>query len=555
MGTWRDRAMARLAGEHFDVLVIGGGITGAGVALDAAARGLRTALVERADLASGTSSRSSKLVHGGLRYLQQREFSLVRQNLGERQRLLRNAPHLVRPVPFVVPLLGRRGLVDRAVAQGWSAALWGYDLAGGLRIGSRHRRIGPGEVRDRLPGIRADLVAGGFLYQDAHADDARLTLAVARTAVDRGAVVATYAPVVALVDGRYGRVGGARLADGTTVTARVVVNATGVWADWLRGLDGDPAPPNLRPARGAHVTVARHRLPWTSAAVLPAGGGRSVFVVPWCEHVYVGTTDSPHAGPLDEPACTPEELAYLLAALNAVLAEPLSPVDVVATWAGLRPLVADAPTAATADLSRRHRVAVGPSGLVTVTGGKLTTYRAMAADTVDRAARLLPRAVPGSVTAGLRLHGAAGSAELRRPDAAARLGVRTEVLDHLVGRHGGEARHLAAMAAGDSGLGQPLVAGLPYLRAEAVWAARHELVTTLDDVLSRRARASVLAPESAWRAAPDVAELVGGELGWPAARRAEEVAAFRVGLEHERASAGLPPMAPAASAPTGGVGR
>ncbi|MEO6121597.1 MAG: glycerol-3-phosphate dehydrogenase/oxidase, partial [Acidimicrobiales bacterium] len=444
MGSWRDRAMDRLAGEHFDVLVIGGGITGAGVALDAAARGLRTALVDRGDLASGTSSRSSKLVHGGLRYLQQREFALVRQNLAERQRLLRNAPHLVRPVPFIIPLLSRRGLVDRAVTRSWSAALWGYDLAGGAAIGSRHRRIGRQSVLDRLPGLRPDLVTGGFVYHDAQADDARLTLAVARTAVDHGAVVVTHAPVVSLRTARYGRVAGAELADGTTVVADAVVNATGVWADAMRRLDGDPAPACLRPARGAHLTLARERLPWSSAAVLAGDGGRSVFVVPvpGGDRVYVGTTDTAHDGPLEDPHCTTGEVAYLLGALNAVLAEPLRPTDVMATWAGLRPLVAAAVSGATADLSRRHRVSVSPSGMITVTGGKLTTYRAMAADAVDQVGRLLRRGARQSPTARLALHGHSGTGELRTPGAAARLGVPQDVLDHLVNRHGGEASAL-----------------------------------------------------------------------------------------------------------------
>ena len=543
MATWRDRALARLADEHFDLLVIGGGITGAGVALDAASRGLRVALVERADLASGTSSRSSKLVHGGLRYLHQREFALVRESLAERQRLLRNAPHLVRPVPFVIPVFGRAGLADRAVVSGWSAALWGYDLAGGLRIGYRHRRVGAATVLARLPGLRPELVTGGFVYHDARADDARLTLAVARTAVDHGAVVATYSPVVALAKGRYDRVAGAVLADGTPVRADAVVNATGVWSDGLRELDGDPAPPCLRPARGAHLAIAAERLPWRTAAVLPAGGGRSVFVVPWGAQVYVGTTDTDHAGALDDPRATADEVTYLLTALNAVLASPLGPPDVVGSWAGLRPLVAGAAPGPTADLSRRHRVAVSPSGLITVTGGKLTTYRTMAADTVDQATRQLHRKPRPTRTGRLALHGASGTATLRTDGAAARLGVPPEVLHHLVDRHGGEVRDIVGLVAADVGLGRPLVAGLPYLAGEAVWAARHELVHTLDDVLSRRTRAAVLDAAAAARAATAVAGLVGAELGWSAQHQQVQVAAFRASVGAERSSAGFDGLA------------
>ncbi|MGH9164033.1 MAG: FAD-dependent oxidoreductase, partial [Acidimicrobiales bacterium] len=423
----RATALDRLAREQFDLVVVGGGITGAGVALDAAARGLRTALVERGDLASGTSSRSSKLVHGGLRYLQQREYRLVRENLAERQRLLRNAPHLVRPIPFLIPLLGRRGLVDQAVATGYATALWAYDLAGGLRIGHRHRRVDARAVLAHLPGLRPDVVASGFVYHDARADDARLTLAVARSAVDHGATVVTYAPVTAITKGAYGRAVGLVLADGTEVTAATLVNATGVWSDRLRLLDDDPTPPALRPAKGVHVTVARDRFPCDMAAVLPAGGGRSIFVVPWGERVYLGTTDTDYDGPLDDPQATPADVAYLLAAVNAVAANPLGPDDVLGTWAGLRPLVARASSAATADLSRRHRVTVSPSGLITVTGGKLTTYRRMAADTVDRVVAHLGRGPSRSPTRGLALHGAAGTASLRVGGAAARLGVSAEV--------------------------------------------------------------------------------------------------------------------------------
>lgn len=542
MPTWRDRARGRLASEHFDVLVIGGGITGAGVALDAAARGLKTALVERGDLASGTSSRSSKLVHGGLRYLQQGELGLVRQALAERQRLLRNAPHLVRPVPFVIPVRRADGVVDRAVTAGWSAALWGYDLAGGLRIGRRHHRVRSATVLARLPGVRPEAVAGGFVYHDAAADDARLTLAVARTAADLGAVVATYSPVTDLRHGRYDRVAGAVLAGGTEVRADAVVNATGVWADGVRALDADPAPAALRPARGAHLTLARRRLPWTSAAVLPAGGGRSVFVVPWHDRVYVGTTDSPHDGPLEEPACTDAEVSYLLGALNAWLRRPVGAAEVAGTWAGIRPLVAEAATGRTADLSRRHRVTLAPSGLVTVVGGKLTTYRAMAADAVDVVGRLLGRGTRRSPTARLALHGAVGARALMSAEAAARLGVDHRLLAHLVGRHGGEAAAVVRLVATDVGLGRPLVEGLPYLRAEAVWAARHELAHTLDDVLTRRTRAAVLDAAAAAAAAEGTAHLLGAELDWSPARRGQEIDAFLDRLDRERvtALAGLP---------------
>ena len=540
----RALALARLGTEEFDVLVIGGGITGAGVALDAAARGLRAALVERGDFASGTSSRSSKLVHGGLRYLEQKEYRLVYENLAERQRLLANAPHLVRPLEFLIPVVGRRGVGNRALARGYAAALWLYDLTGGLRMGRRHRRVSPAETAAHLPTLRADLVVAAFVYHDAHADDARLTLAIARTAaLDHGAVVANYAPVAALVKDGRGRACGARLADGTVVSARAVVNATGVWADEVRALDEGRHPGTLRPAKGIHVTVPRARLPCDLAAVLPViGDRRSIFVIPWGDQVYLGTTDTQYDGPLDDPQCTPDDVAYVLGAVNALVTDPLSGADVVGTWAGLRPLVDHARSERTADLSRRHRVTVSPSGVVTVTGGKLTTYRKMAADTVDQVVGLLGKGRRHSPTRRLPLRGAAGTTWLRSDAAATQMGADPAALAHLVSRYGGEATAVLDLVAADAELAEPLVPGLPYLRAEAVHAARHEMAHTLDDVLSRRTRATVLAREASARAAPAVASLLADELGWQPSDVRREVEAYLAQVEHERQAAGLPPV-------------
>ncbi|MDQ2827186.1 MAG: glycerol-3-phosphate dehydrogenase/oxidase, partial [Actinomycetota bacterium] len=371
----REQALDRLATGQFDVLVVGGGITGAGVALDAASRGLRTALVERDDFGSGTSSRSSKLVHGGLRYLRQGDYRLVAQALAERRRLLHNAPHLVRPLPFLVPSYG-----SRAGLRAVSSALWLYDLAGGFRIGL-HRRLSPADTLARAPALRSQGLTGAHLYLDAQADDARLTLAVARTAVlDHGAVAANHARVTALEPG------GAQVeADGHTleIDASIVVSAAGVWADELAGA----ARPSIRPAKGVHVTVPAERIPTDVALVLPVrADGRTVFVVPWpgTGRVYIGTTDTDYDGPLDSPVCTGADVDYLLDAVNASLTTALEPADVVGTWAGLRPLVAEgAHGRRSSDLSRRHRVSRTPEGLVTISGGKLTTYRAMASDTVD----------------------------------------------------------------------------------------------------------------------------------------------------------------------------
>ena len=322
----RAEALARLAAEQFDVLVVGGGITGAGVALDAASRGLRTALVERDDFASGTSSKSSKLVHGGLRYLQQREVGLVYEGLAERQIALRNAPHLVRILPFLIPVLTKDGVISRRLARALGGALWMYDLTGGLRIGKRHKRVSSDQAVAHMQTLRADRVAGGYLYYDAHTDDARLTLTLCRTAAAHGAVVANYAGVTSLRKDGKGRVRGARVqADGDEVDVRadVVVNAAGVWTDDVRALDEPSHPHSIRPAKGIHITVPWSKVRNDIAVVVPvAKDRRSVFVVPWGDLTYVGTTDTDYDGPLDDPECTPDDVAYLLRALNAVIDRP-----------------------------------------------------------------------------------------------------------------------------------------------------------------------------------------------------------------------------------------
>jgi glycerol-3-phosphate dehydrogenase len=535
----RSAALARLRDEEFDVLVVGGGITGAGVALDAAARGLRVALVDRHDFASGTSSKSSKLVHGGLRYLQQREFVLVYENLAERHRLLENAPHLVRPLPFLIPLFGRDGVVKKTVAKAYSTALWLYDITGGLRIGKRHKRISIEEALRHLPVLKKEHLVAGFLYYDAQADDARLTLTILRTAVvEHGAVAANYAGVRSFLKDGDGRVRGAVLSDGTEVRAACVVNAAGVWADDVRALDVGDHPDSLRPAKGVHITVPWAKVRCDIAAVIPVvADRRSIFVVPWGDRVYLGTTDTDYDGPLEDPVCTADDIRYLLDAFNTFASEPLTEADVLSTWAGLRPLVKSAATERTADLSRRHDVSASPSGVVSVTGGKLTTYRKMAADTVDEVVRVIGRGARRSPTKRLRLLGADGSARLAEPDAGARLGVEADRLDHLVRRYGGEARTVLAMVAADPSLGDPLVPGLPYLRAEAVYAVRYEMAHTVADVLSRRTRALLLDREATAAAAGDVAALVASELGWSADDVDRQVAAFLALVEHERTAA------------------
>ena len=550
----RDAAFTRLGDEEFDVLVIGGGITGSGVALDAAARGLRTALVERHDFASGTSSKSSKLVHGGLRYLQQKEYFLVYENLAERQRLLDNAPHLVHPLPFLIPLFGRDGMVKKTVAKAYNTALWLYDLTGGIRIGKRHRRLSIDEALGHMPTLNRDLLVAGFLYYDAQADDARLTLTIARTAVlDHGAVAANYSPVVGLLKDANGRTAGARLADGTEVRAKVVVNAAGVWVDEVRALDEGRDPDSLRPAKGIHLAVPWDKVRCDIAAVVPVPSDRrSIFVVPWGDRVYLGTTDTDYDGSLDDPQVTPDDVDYVLGAINLFVTEPITRADVLGTWAGLRPLMKGAGSERTADLSRRHSVLASPSGVITVTGGKLTTYRKMAADTVDAVVKALGqgRGARRSPTKKLPLRGAAGLDSLRQPDAAGRMGVDAPILEHLVGRYGSDARTVVAMLDADPELGRPLVPGLPYLRAEAVYAVRYEMARTLEDVLARRTRALLLARDASAASALDVAHLIAPELGWTPGDVEREVSAYLELVGRERASADLPETGVAAQAET-----
>ncbi|MDY7101344.1 MAG: glycerol-3-phosphate dehydrogenase/oxidase [Actinomycetota bacterium] len=551
----RPLAAEQLSSTRFDVLVVGGGITGCGVALDAAARGMRTALIERGDLASGTSSRSSKLVHGGLRYLQQREVGLVRDALAERQRLLANARHLVTVQPFLIPVFGSDGLFPRRVARALGGALWMYDLSGGLRIGHRHRRVSAQEAAAQLPCLDPDRLAGAYLYHDARADDARLTLAIARTAaLDHGAVVCTRATLT----GRDGTTAQVALDDGTggtttvTVRAEVVVNAGGVWAEAVESTAGRSTVGRIRPAKGVHATVPADRLPAGAAVVLPVrSDGRSVFVVPWGSHTYIGTTDTAYDGPLDEPTCTAADLDYLLEAVNATTDAGLTAADVSATWAGLRPLV-EGDAERTADLSRRHTITAA-DGMVTVVGGKLTTYRTMAAEAVDAAFELLPPSVRGSVrrrspTAELRLRGSADppgrkgddrddlldGLDTRRPPAG-----DGDLLEHLVGRYGTEARVVLAMIDRDHALGEPLVRGLPYVRAEVAYAARYEQALTVRDVLERRTRARSLDALATAEAADDTAGLLATALGRDDAWATAEAADVRASITAERRAAGL----------------
>ncbi len=540
--------------EVLDVLVVGGGITGAGVALDAANRGLEVALVERADFASGTSSKSSKLVHGGLRYLQNGDVRLVYEALHERRRLMHNAPHLVTVLPFLIPVMTKDGVISRKVAKALGSALWMYDLTGGWRIGKLHRRLSAGDAAAHFPTTNTERLSGGYLYYDATADDARLTLTVARTAAEHGAIVVNRCALVEVVH-RDGKVAGAVLAaagptgDGDPerieVAVRCIVNACGVWTDDVRALDESSHPRSIRPAKGVHIT-----LPWALvrndiAVIIPVRRDkRSLFLVPWgtlddggFRHVYVGTTDTDFDDSDGEPLTDGADIDYLLEALNQALEPtprgPITRADITGTWAGLRPLVetdpaatGSKPTSATKDLSRRHHVSVSDSGVVTVTGGKLTTYREMAADAVDAVRDLLPRGTAARrSTRRLKLFGAAKPVDDPGP------------LDrHLAGRYGSAADEVLALVAFDASLGEPLVAGLPYLRAEAVYAVRHEMATTLDDVMMRRTRAHLADRAACVAAAPGVAALLATELGWSATETTRQLDHYLAACAAEEAA-------------------
>ena len=531
-----DRAsmISRLRQGGFDVVVVGGGITGVGVALDAASRGLRTALVERDDFASGTSSKSSKLVHGGLRYLQQGDVRLVYEALHERQRLYRNAPHLVTVLPFMLPILTKDGLVSRKIARALGSALWMYDITGGLRIGRVHSRLRRKRALAHMPTMPPERLASAYVYYDAQADDARLCLTVARTAADHGAVVVNRCAMTSVV--RTGeRVTGITVrCDGETfdVDAAVVVNATGVFTDQL----------DVVPAKGVHITVPWDKVRNDIAVVIPVPKDRrSLFVVPWgprgdgtFTHTYVGTTDTGYRGPVEDPQCTKDDIDYVLRALNASVTTGITEADITGVWAGLRPLVKavsdDRAAARTADLSRRHLVKTSDDGIVTVNGGKLTTYREMASDTVDQVVKTLGRRAR-SRTKRLRLHGARGHRS--KPGHS----IDETTARHLSGRYGGEAHVLAAMIERDPSLGEPMVPSLPYTKAEAVYAVTHEMATTLDDVLSRRTRALLFDRAAARLAAADVARLMAPHAGWDDARVALEVAAFEEICTHEEVAA------------------
>ena len=523
----RSAAVRKLAAGPLDVLVVGGGITGAGAALDAASRGLRVGLVESRDLAAGTSSRSSKLIHGGLRYLEQGDFKLVREALRERDLLVtRLAPHLVKPVPFLYPLYKK--VVERPYV---GAGLAIYDAMEGVRRPvPHHRHLAARGALRHAPSLRPDRLAGAMVYYDAQVDDARHTLTVARTAAAHGAIVVTRASATSLLRSPDGsRVIGARLTDNETgrstdVLATAVVVCAGVWTDLVYSLGDVQAGYHVRMSKGVHLVMPKSAIDADTGMIVRTE--KSVlFFIPWGERWIVGTTDTDWSGDRDEPAATSEDVDYLLTAANRVLAKPLTSADVIGVYAGLRPLVAAAEETPTTKLSREHVVDMPLPGLASIAGGKFTTYRLMARDVVDAAVAGFPDKVPPSVTNQLPLLGADGLPAVRA--AARRLAEDYEVppaaVEHLLGRYGSLTGELLEAIRADGSLGRPLADGYPYLRAEVAYAVTHEGALHVDDVLARRTRLLIEAPDAGAGAAPAVATIMGGLLGWGRRRRALEV--------------------------------
>jgi glycerol-3-phosphate dehydrogenase len=537
----RGATLSRLATERFDVLVIGGGITGAGAALDAASRGLRVALVEARDLASGTSSRSSKLVHGGLRYLEQLDFKLVYEALRERDLLVSKlAPHLVKPVSFLYPLY--RKVVERPYV---GAGLALYDaMEGTRRPVPHHRHLSVRGALKLAPGLSPARLAGAMLYYDAQVDDARHTLTVARTAAAHRAVVATRVSATELLRGPDGiRVTGARVRDEESgdevdVRAEAVVVCAGVWTDLVYDLAGVRAGYRVRMSKGVHVVVPREAVHADTGMIVKTD--KSVlFFIPWGERWIVGTTDTDWSGDRAEPAATEEDVDYILAAANRVLARPLTRADVIAVYAGLRPLVSSPDgngskgargargakgSKPTTKVSREHVVDVPVPGLVSIAGGKFTTYRLMARDVVDAAVGGFDRVVPASVTEKLPLLGADGLAAVQAgaPRLAEDYRVPQAVVEHLLGRYGTLATEVLDLIRDDPGLARPLAEGHPYLRAEVAYAVTHENALHVEDVLMRRMRLFIESADSGTGAAADVSSIMGRLLGWNRRRRAAE---------------------------------
>jgi glycerol-3-phosphate dehydrogenase len=532
----REDALAALQDESFDVVVIGGGITGAGVALDAASRGYSVALVERDDFASGTSSRSSKLVHGGLRYLQNFDLGLVREALLERALMVNLAPHLVRPLPLLVPGFdGKRP--DLLVGVGLNM----YDVMARDRLRrrpddeewspDRHRVISAEETIELIPALEQRNPTSAYLFYDCQTDDVRLVLTVLGEAERFGAVIANRANVTGLVD-RGGRASGVLCLDRVSGTefelrAENVVNATGVWADQIRPdeiYDAEEVP-RIRPSRGTHITLSHKDLNLIAGAIVPAGGNRTIFALPWLGRTLIGTTDNDYDGPLDHIPPDPGDIDYLLEACNEFFGTALGPGDLTGAYAGVRPLISTGDPKKSVDISRRAELYETSSGMLTITGGKLTTWRRMAKMTVDRIVERESR------EAECRTHEIPLGLPPEDGDLPEVEGVNDESRERLGGRYGHAARGVLDLAAERPELARRIVPDLPDLLAEAPFAVRHEQASSLADVLMRRTRLGLLAAPALTATGAEapraVAEAMAPELGWDGARIEQELSDWR----------------------------
>ncbi|GAB3297656.1 glycerol-3-phosphate dehydrogenase/oxidase [Hymenobacter humi] len=497
----------------WDLIVIGGGATGLGVAIDGISRGYKTLLLEQADFAKGTSSRSTKLVHGGVRYLAQGDIGLVREALHERGLLLQNAPHLCHNQAFIIPNYNWWG------GPFYTLGLKLYDLlAGRLSLGESVH-LSKAETLRRLPNLRPAGLRGGVLYHDGQFDDARLAVNLAQTCIDYGGTALNYCAVQGLLKDARGRLTGVRATDletGATyeLQAKTVVNATGIFVDQVRQLDEPKVSPLVQPSQGVHLVLDQSFLPGDAALMIPSTeDGRVLFAVPWLSHVVLGTTDTPVPTASLEPQAQEAEISFLLRTAAQYLTRAPTLADVRSVFVGLRPLAAaTAGFTKTKEISRRHKILVSASGLITITGGKWTTYRRMGQDTIDRAIALGRLPLAPSRTEHMRIHGAEATVEASVPDSLAPYGSDQAKLQQLISE--------------TPALGQKLDAQLEFRQAEVVWAARHELARTVEDVLARRVRLLFLDAAAAVRAAPTVAALLAQELGHDQAWQAQQVAAF-----------------------------
>jgi glycerol-3-phosphate dehydrogenase len=528
----RARNLEALAREPFDLLVIGGGITGAGIARDAALRGFRVALVERRDFAAGTSSRSSKLIHGGVRYLQQGDVALVIEAAHDRRVLRRLVPHLARPVQMLVPVHGRSTYAKL------SAGLWTYDRMARVLKDERNQMLSRDETLQLEPALREADLYGAGMYYEYLTDDARLVVETLKSAAALGAVVANYAAVTGLLQ-EGGRLMGAVVKDAVTVAelavrARVVVNAAGPWVDEIRLLQGDSERPRLHLTKGIHLVLLRDRLPISRCVVMNAPDRRAVFAIPRGTVVYLGTTDTDYQGRYDDPWISLEDVRYLLEAANDTFAvERLGVDDVVGAWAGLRPLLHQEGKKPT-EISRKDEIMIGPTGLISIAGGKLTTYRKMAERVVDLAAAHLaergerPPEKHGDSDRELLSGGDTGDDVAAF---AARLQQRWsqvpgDIVKRTVALYGSNGERLVEAMAGDPALAERCAPGAAVTRCEVAYAVRNEMAMTLEDFLERRARLFLWDPHNGQTVAPEVARLMGGLLGWDAGRIEREVASY-----------------------------